>query len=128
MYSVELYGRVRRACHVDGMSERAAGRYFGIDRKTVSKILKHSVPPGYRRVTQPNATPHGYPGYPHAAVRGWLAVSDDFGPGPARLGLKQCARLFPFGGSRLGTRHADGHDERGHKLKQTRNRLPSQHA
>ncbi len=53
MYSVELYGRVRRACHVDGMSERAAGRYFGIDRKTVSKILKHSVPPGYRRESPP---------------------------------------------------------------------------
>jgi transposase len=50
---VELYSRVRRACHVDGMSERAAGRYFGIDRKTVSKILKHSVPPGYRREGQP---------------------------------------------------------------------------
>ena len=49
MYSVELYGRVRRACHVDGMSVRAAARHFGIDRKTVSKILKHSVPPGYRR-------------------------------------------------------------------------------
>ena len=53
MYSVELYSRVRRACHVDGMSERAAGRYFGIDRKTVSEILKHSVPPGYRREGQP---------------------------------------------------------------------------
>jgi len=53
MYSVELYGRVRRACHVDGMSERAAGRYFGIDRKTVSKMLEHSVPPGYRREGPP---------------------------------------------------------------------------
>ena len=46
MYSVELYSRVRRACHVGGMSERAAAGHFGIDRKTVSKILKHSVPPG----------------------------------------------------------------------------------
>jgi hypothetical protein len=28
---VELYRRVRRACHVDGLSERAAARLFGID-------------------------------------------------------------------------------------------------
>ena len=53
MYSVELYGRVRRACHVDGMSNSAAARLFGIDRKTVAKILKHSVPPGYRREGPP---------------------------------------------------------------------------
>ena len=53
MYSVELYSRVRRACHVDGMSMSAAARHFGIDRKTVSKILKHSVPPGYRRKGPP---------------------------------------------------------------------------
>jgi len=53
MYSVELYNRVRRACHIDGMSERGAARHFGIDRKTVSKILKHSVPPGYRRECTP---------------------------------------------------------------------------
>ena len=30
MYSVELYSRVRRACHVGGMSERAAAGHFGI--------------------------------------------------------------------------------------------------
>jgi transposase len=53
MYSVDLYSRVRRACHVDGINKSAAGRLFGIDRKTVAKILKHSVPPGYRRATAP---------------------------------------------------------------------------
>lgn len=53
MYAVDLYGRVRRACHVDGMSKSEAARMFGIDRKTVAKILKHSVPPGYRRAKPP---------------------------------------------------------------------------
>ncbi|WP_323771940.1 hypothetical protein [Antarctobacter sp.] len=28
------------------MSKSAAGRLCGIDRKTVAKILRHSVPPG----------------------------------------------------------------------------------
>ena len=53
MYSVDLYSRVRRACHVDGMSNSAAARLFGIDRKTVAKILKHAVPPGYQRTGAP---------------------------------------------------------------------------
>ncbi len=53
MYSVDLYRRVRRACHVDGMSKSAAARLFGINRKTVSKMLEHSVPPGYRRKGSP---------------------------------------------------------------------------
>ena len=54
MYSVELYNRVRFACHVQGMSKREAARLFGIDRKTVAKILQHSVPPGYRRRKPPS--------------------------------------------------------------------------
>jgi transposase len=35
------------------MSKRAAARVFGIDRKTVDKMLAHSVPPGYRRQVRP---------------------------------------------------------------------------
>ena len=53
MYHVELYLRVRLACHRDGLSQREAARRFGIDRKTVAKILKHSVPPGYQRGQPP---------------------------------------------------------------------------
>lgn len=49
MYRVELYARVRRACHIEGMSIREAARVFGLDRRTVAKMLSHSVPPGYRR-------------------------------------------------------------------------------
>lgn len=56
MKVVDLYARVRRACHVDGVSQRQAARLFGIDPKTVAKMLRFSVPPGYRRskpVTRP---------------------------------------------------------------------------
>jgi transposase len=33
----------------DGLSQREAARRFGIDRGTVSKIVGHSAPPGYRQ-------------------------------------------------------------------------------
>jgi len=49
MYTVEMYLRVRRACFVEGMSIREAARGFGLHRDTVRKMLKYSVPPGYRR-------------------------------------------------------------------------------
>ena len=53
MYRVELYGRVRRAVHVEGMSTREASRVFGLHRDTVRKMLRYSVPPGYRRERPP---------------------------------------------------------------------------
>ncbi len=56
MFSVQLYGRVRHACHVEGLSQREAARRFGIHRSTVRKMLAFSVPPGYRR-TKPPARP-----------------------------------------------------------------------
>jgi len=49
MFKVELYGRVRRAVLVDGVSQRAVAREFGISRKSVRKMVSFSVPPGYRR-------------------------------------------------------------------------------
>jgi len=56
MYTVDLYRRVRLACHHEQLSQREAARHFGIDRRTVSKILLHSVPPGYQR-TKPVRRP-----------------------------------------------------------------------
>jgi transposase len=53
MYPVELYSKIRRACHVEGMSIREAARVFGVHRKTVRKILRYSVPPGYQRSVEP---------------------------------------------------------------------------
>ena len=53
MFSVELYGRVRHACHIEGLSQREAARRFGIHRSTVRKMLAFSIPPGYRRSKPP---------------------------------------------------------------------------
>jgi DNA-directed RNA polymerase specialized sigma24 family protein len=44
MFSVELYGRVRHACHVEGLSQREAARRFGIHRATVRKMLTPALP------------------------------------------------------------------------------------
>ena len=53
MHTVDLYLRVRLACHVDGLSQREAASRFGIARETVRKMLRHSEPPGYRRRQPP---------------------------------------------------------------------------
>jgi transposase len=49
MYTVEIYGRVRRAVLVEGQSRRSVAREFGVSRKTIQKMLMYSVPPGYQR-------------------------------------------------------------------------------
>jgi transposase len=53
MYQVQLYSKIRRACHVEGMSIREAARGFGVHRKTVRKMLRFSMPPGYQRSHAP---------------------------------------------------------------------------
>jgi hypothetical protein len=63
---VELYGSVRRAVQVDGMSIRNAARDFGLSRKTVRKMMDFSVPPGYVR-KRPIARPKLGP---------WVGVTD----------------------------------------------------
>ena len=44
-----LYEQIRRACKVEGRSQRAAANEFGISRWMVNKMLKHHTPPGYCR-------------------------------------------------------------------------------
>jgi hypothetical protein len=46
---VELYQKVRHAIIIDGMSRRAAAAYFGINRKTVDKMLVFPEPPQHGR-------------------------------------------------------------------------------
>ena len=52
MKQVELYAKVRYAVRIEGLSKRAAARRFGIDPRTVDKMMEFSVPPGYRRSRQ----------------------------------------------------------------------------
>src|ERR1700739_3291501 len=56
MKGVELYAQVRYAVQIEGISRRKAARRFGIDPRTVAKMLAFSVPPGYRR-SRPPARP-----------------------------------------------------------------------
>src|SRR6266481_1594582 len=53
MKGVELYAQVRYAVQIEGVSRREAARRFGIDPRTVAKMLAFSVPPGYRRSQRP---------------------------------------------------------------------------
>src|SRR5271156_4935967 len=66
MFQVEIYGRVRRAVRVEGKSQRAVAREFGLSRDTVRKMLEYAVPPGYQR-QQPIKRPKLGP---------WLGVID----------------------------------------------------
>jgi hypothetical protein len=49
MYTMEIYGRVRRAVLVEGQSRRSVAREFGVSRKTIQKMLTYSVPTDYQR-------------------------------------------------------------------------------
>src|ERR1700693_5107678 len=53
MKNVDLYLKVRHAVRIEGLSERATARRFGIDPRTVNKMMKFSVPPGYVRKKPP---------------------------------------------------------------------------
>jgi len=53
MKQVELYAQVRYAVQIEGLSQREAARRFGIDPRTVAKMMQFSVPPGYRRSKPP---------------------------------------------------------------------------
>jgi transposase len=66
MYTVELYARIRRAVRVEGRSQRAVAREFGLSRETVRKMLSYAAPPGYQR-QQPVKRPKLGP---------WLGVID----------------------------------------------------
>ena len=53
MKDVDDYLKVRYAVQIEGLSKRAAARRYGIDPKTVDKMMTFSVPPGYVRRKPP---------------------------------------------------------------------------
>ena len=56
MFVVESYAAVRRFVFVEGHSRREAARVFGLNRETVAKMCRFSLPPGYTR-KEPAAKP-----------------------------------------------------------------------
>ena len=56
MFAVESYAAVRRFVFVEGHSRRQAAIVFGLNRETVAKMCRFSLPPGYTR-TKPVAKP-----------------------------------------------------------------------
>ena len=50
---MNVYMRVRRACLVEGKSVRGAAKEFGLNRRTVKKMLDQAIPPGYQRKYNP---------------------------------------------------------------------------
>ena len=99
MYTVDLYLRVRLACHGDGLSQREAASRFGLARATVRKMLRHSEPPGYRR-RQPPKRPKLAPftrREPRRAQRSYTTRRDTIGS-LRNLGKLSMATLRNFNG------------------------------
>ncbi len=49
MFVVEIYASVRRFVFIERHSRREAARVFGLNRETVLKMCRFSLPPGYTR-------------------------------------------------------------------------------
>lgn len=47
MFAVEVYAAVRQFVFIDGNSRREAARVFGLNRETIAKMCRFSLPPGY---------------------------------------------------------------------------------
>ena len=71
MYGVELYAAVRLAVVDEGLSHHEVGRRFGIDRRTVKKMLSYSAPPGRRQPRGGRAVPRAGPSH---GLRGQAAA------------------------------------------------------
>ena len=109
MFTVEIYAAVRRFVFVDGNSRREAARVFGLNRETVAKLCRFSLPPGYTR-TKPVGKPKLGPLLPvidailkadqtapvkqrHTAKRIFARLRDEHGFGGGYTVVKDHVRL-----------------------------------
>ncbi len=53
MFVVEIYAAVRKFVFIEGHSRREAARVFGLNRETLLKMCRFSLPPGYTRTRPP---------------------------------------------------------------------------
>ena len=97
MYGVELYTAVRLAVVDEGLSHHEAGRRFGIDRRTVKKMLSYSAPPGYRR-TKPVRRPKldGFTGIVDAILEASIPFSHARAAASRAEGASPRARVPPM--------------------------------
>ncbi len=85
MFAVESYAAVRRFVFVEGHSRREAARVFGLNRETVAKMCRFSLPPGYTR-TKPAEKPKLGP---HVAVIDAILEADRTAPAKQRHTAKR---------------------------------------
>src|SRR5213076_841728 len=86
---------------IEGLSRREAARQFGIDPRTVAKMLAFSVPPGYRR-SRPPARPKLDP---YTGIIDAILAADEARPKKQRHTSK---RIF----ERLRDQHGERRDRR----------------
>ena len=119
MYGVELYAAVRLAVVDEGLSHHEAGRRFGIDRRTVKKMLSYSAPPGYRR-TKPVRRPKldGFTGIVDAILEA------DTDPDVPRKQRHTAHRIFERGTRREKAAPPPGPARQGQPADRRRARIP----
>ena len=71
---MELYGQVRYAVQIEGISRREAARRLGIDPRTVAKMLSFSVPPGTGGAGRRRA--RSWTRSPESSTRSWHWMRD----------------------------------------------------
>ena len=49
MFALEVYAAVQPFVFIDGHSRWEAARVFGLNRETIDKMCRFSLPPGYTR-------------------------------------------------------------------------------